>query len=153
MFTSSLSSNLFSSHGLQLNANKSEILLVGTQEKRNALGSLVSSGLTIAGSSIGFSSSSKILGITFDSALNFDAHISEICKSANFHLKALASCFLGSYLLYTGILPFPGALSCSLPPLSGCFIKYGLPINFDCIVLYCIVKLVIHVYLYADPLI
>ena len=87
--TSSLS-NWFSLNCLQLNANKSEILLVGTQEKRNVLGSLVSSGLTIAGSSIGLSSSSKILGITFDSALNFDAHISEICKSANFHLKALA---------------------------------------------------------------
>ena len=31
-----------------------------------------------------------ILCVTFDSALNFNSHVTEICKSANFHLRALA---------------------------------------------------------------
>lgn len=93
--TSSLS-NWFLFNGLQLNADKSEILLVGTQEKRRALNPLFASGLTIAGSPVSLSSSTRILGITFDSALSFDAHISEVCISANYHLRAFAH--IRSYL-------------------------------------------------------
>ena len=83
-------SNWFLFNGLQLNGSKSEILLVGTQEKRRAVGPSLSSGLTIAGAPISLSSSSKILGVTFDPSMSFDLHISEICKSANYHLRALA---------------------------------------------------------------
>ena len=50
----------------------------------------LSSHLSVAGSPLVLSSTSKILGIIFDPTLNFDAHISEVCKTANYHLRALA---------------------------------------------------------------
>ena len=82
--------NWFLFNGLQLNPAKSDVLLVATREKRKVLNLALDSGLTIAGSSVKLSSTSKILGLTFDAALSFDSHISEVCKSANYHLRALA---------------------------------------------------------------
>ena len=83
-------SNWFLFNDLQLNPTKSEILLVGTQDRRRRVTPLLASGLSVAGSPLSLSSSSKLLGVTFDSALNFDSHVSEICRTANFHLRALA---------------------------------------------------------------
>lgn len=83
-------SNWFLFNGLQLNANKSEVLLIGTPEKCKAALRILSQELTIAGSPISLSSSAKILGVTLDPQLNFDKHITDICRSANYHLKALA---------------------------------------------------------------
>jgi len=83
-------SDWFAFNGLQLNADKSEVLLVGTQEKRKVLSLSLQSHLVLAGTPVVLSSTSKILGVTFDPALNFDAHVSDICRSANFHLRALS---------------------------------------------------------------
>src|SRR5277367_42917 len=87
--TSALS-DWFSFNGLQLNPTKSEILLVGSREKRRLAELSISSNLTIAGSTVPLSSTTKILGLVFDSSLSFDSHISEVCRSANYHLRALA---------------------------------------------------------------
>ena len=76
-------------NGLQLNPDKSDALLVGTRDGRASVMPSLTSGPSIAGCNIPLSVSTKILGVTFDSALNFDPHISNICKSANYHLKAL----------------------------------------------------------------
>ena len=83
-------STWFAFNGLQLNANKSEVLHVGTRERRQAITLSLSTHLSVAGSSLSLSSTSKILGVIFDPSLNFDAHISEICRTANYHLRALA---------------------------------------------------------------
>jgi hypothetical protein len=87
-------------NGLQLNPSKSEVILVGSKAKcRSALSSLgfiispddsLTTGVNVAGSFVPLLSSTKILGVTFDSALSFDIHISEICRVANFHLRALS---------------------------------------------------------------
>ena len=77
-------------NGLQLNPDKSETLLVGTREGRRLAMPLFNSGLSIASSPTSLSNSTKILGVTFDPALNFDIHISEICRSANYHLRTLS---------------------------------------------------------------
>jgi len=82
--------NWFLFNGLQLNPKKSEVLLIGTREKRKVLSLSLGSGLTIAGTSIDLSSTSKLLGVIFDPALSFDSHISQVCKSANYHLRALS---------------------------------------------------------------
>jgi len=74
-------------NGLQLNPKKSEVFLVGTREGCKSLSPLLASGLTIAGTPLPLSSSVKILGVTFDSTLSFDAHVSEIYRSANYHLS------------------------------------------------------------------
>ena len=83
-------STWFLFNGLQLNLTKSEALLIGTRDGRTSASASLGSSLTLAGSSITFSSSTKILGVTLDSSLNFDAHVSEICRSANYHLRALS---------------------------------------------------------------
>lgn len=83
-------SDWFSFNGLQLNPSKSEILLVGSREKRRLAELSFSSNLTIACSTVPLSSTTKILGLVFDSSLSFDSHISEVCRSANYHLSALA---------------------------------------------------------------
>ena len=87
---SSAMATWFLFNGLQLNPSKSEALLVGTREGRSSVSTSLTSGISLAHSNIPLSSSVKVLGVTFDPALNFDTHISEICKSANYHLKALA---------------------------------------------------------------
>src|SRR5277367_4047036 len=83
-------STWFLFNGLQLNPTKSEALLIGTRDGRTSACASLGSTLTVAGSPITFSSSTKILGVTLDSSLNFDAHVSEICRSANYHLRALS---------------------------------------------------------------
>ena len=88
--SSSVLSDWFLFNGLQLNASKSEIVLVGSRDKHRAVSTLLSSDLSLAGSSVQLSTSTKILGVTFDSSLNFDLHVTEICKTVNYHLNALA---------------------------------------------------------------
>jgi len=82
--------NWFLFNGLQLNPKKSVVLLVGTREKRKVLNLSLGSRLTIAETPIDLSPTAKILGLTIDSALSFDSHISEVCRSANYHPRSLA---------------------------------------------------------------
>src|SRR5277367_4341390 len=69
---------------------KSEVTLVGSQDKLLELCPFLASGLSLAGSPISLSPSTRILGVTFDSSLNFDSRVSEICKTITYHLNALA---------------------------------------------------------------
>ena len=83
-------SNWFLFNNLQLNPSKSEVTLVGSRDKLRELCPFLASGLSLAGSPISLSPSTTILGVTFDSSLNFDSHVSEICRTVNYHLNALA---------------------------------------------------------------
>ena len=70
-----------------VNADKTEALAVGTSvqlKKTNR-----TDPVSVAGAMIAPSSTVKIIGVTLDSALNFDQHVSDVCRACNFHLRAL----------------------------------------------------------------
>ena len=69
---------------LQLNQDKTEVLVIGDKTKREAVVThLESRGLHV-------SSQAKNLGVIFDGNLNFEAHIRNVTKTAFYHLKNIA---------------------------------------------------------------
>ena len=47
------------------------------------------SGITISSSSVPVSSSMRLLGVTFDQSMSFNDHVADVCRSAQYHLRAL----------------------------------------------------------------
>jgi hypothetical protein len=74
-------------NGLVLNPTKTEAICLGTTPRRQSLNTLTS--IQIADSSINLTDHIKLLGVTLDSHLNFDSHVSNICSSSYFHIRAL----------------------------------------------------------------
>jgi hypothetical protein len=74
-------------NGLQLNAGKSEVVILGTAHQLQSLSSQQS--VSIAGCPLPVSSELKSLGVTIDSRLRFDAHVSSVVKSCTYHTRAL----------------------------------------------------------------
>jgi hypothetical protein len=74
-------------NGLQLNAGKSEVVILGTAHQLRSLSSQQS--VSIAGCRLPVSSELKSLGVTIDSRLRFDAHVSSVVKSCTYHTRAL----------------------------------------------------------------
>jgi len=85
--TSALSS-WFLFNGLQLNPSKSEVMWVGTRSQLQKADAFLGD-IKIASVPIVPSSKIKMVGVTFDSKLTFNDHISEVCRTTNFHLRAL----------------------------------------------------------------
>ena len=77
----------FCVNGLALNPVKSEAIWFSIRQ-RSASSTPVSS-VNIEGSIITTSNTVKTLGVTLDSHLSLDQHVSSVCKSAFFHLRAL----------------------------------------------------------------
>ena len=77
----------FYTNGLALNPDKSDCILLGTIQRAASLESI--SAVNIAGSIVPLSRHLKTLGVTFDCRLSFDQHVSSICKSSYFHIRAL----------------------------------------------------------------
>ena len=69
-----------------LNPDKSEALFVGTRAQKAKINSTC---LSVDGAVVPFRKSIKCLGVTIDSEVTMNAHITEIVKSCNYHLKAL----------------------------------------------------------------
>ena len=76
------------SNGLLLNPAKSDVMWSGTRSQLQTTSGF-NPNLQIAGTPIKPSKSIKIVGVTFDEQLNFSQHVSEVCRVANFHLRAL----------------------------------------------------------------
>ena len=72
---------------LALNPEKSEAILLGTHARNKSLGDI--NQVDIAGSPIPLSDNIKLLGTTIDSTLNFSKHVSLICQSCQYHIRAL----------------------------------------------------------------
>ena len=72
---------------MQINPDKTELLLVGSERRVKGLNS--SGKVDIAGTEVGFCDTVKILGVTLDSSLSFDKHVSNIVESCNYHIRAL----------------------------------------------------------------
>ena len=68
--------------------NKASPLLDGTRAHLQTSATFTPD-VTIAFSPIIPVEQVKIVGVTFDSHLNFDKHVTQICQASNFHLRAL----------------------------------------------------------------
>ena len=78
----------FSQNDLVVNTYKSEALLFETAQQTSiAHGPLEE--VYVAGCSIPLSDSVKILGITLDRHLTFNKYVQNVCKSVNYHTRAL----------------------------------------------------------------
>ena len=94
----------FADSDLLLNADKSEVMLVGTSSQLKA--ALSVNTVTVAGVSLPVSTAIKSLGVIIDSRLTFDDHA--ICKACKFHAWALRH--IRHYLT----LPVAQTLACSM---------------------------------------
>ena len=74
-------------NGLSMNPDKTEAIVIGTGARQRADGPARTIDLGCV--SIKPSSSVRSLGITIDDTLSFDEHVDSVCRSANFHLRAL----------------------------------------------------------------
>ena len=74
-------------NGLALYPNQIALFLVLSSERAASLES--TSAVNIAGSFVPLSRHLKTFGVTFDCRLSFDQHVSSICKSSYFHIRAL----------------------------------------------------------------
>jgi hypothetical protein len=77
----------FSQNGLCLNPSKSEAILLGSHQRIRRFPVLTN--INIAGTTVGLSNKLTTLGVTLDSTLSFNHHVSNVCKASYFHLRAL----------------------------------------------------------------
>jgi hypothetical protein len=76
----------FSHNWLALNPEKSESILLGTQQRNRTLDL---SSVDVAGAVVPLSDNIKLLGVTLDNSLTFRKHINHVSQSCYYHIKAL----------------------------------------------------------------
>lgn len=76
-----------SNNFLLLNSQKTEVLIVGP---KTSVCNKLKHSLKIDSCSVNSSASVKNLGVLFDCNLSFESHVSNICKTAFFHLKNIS---------------------------------------------------------------
>ena len=76
----------FCYNGLALNPDKSEAIMFGTTQCSRSLP--ITSTVNVAGTLVQVFNQVRILGVTLDSRLTFDAHISALSKSCFYHICA-----------------------------------------------------------------
>ena len=72
---------------MALNPDKSEAILLGTRQRAHSYSSLAT--VNVAGSQIPLADHIKILGVTLDKNLSMNNHVSAVCKSIHYHIRAL----------------------------------------------------------------
>ena len=70
---------------LKLNPDKTEFLIIGNKSQRAKFDSIFP--IDLMGNSTTPSSSVRNLGVIFDKDLNFNDHVSAVCKSCNYHMR------------------------------------------------------------------
>jgi len=78
-----------------------EAVLFGTEAQRDKIPS--ASGIDITGTVVPFRDSVKLLGVTLDSVLTMDRHVTEVIRSCRYHTRAL-----------------PDAVTCVVPRTRTC---------------------------------
>ena len=76
----------FCYNGFALNPDKSEAIVFGNSQRSRSLP--ITSTVNVAGKIVQVSNQVRILGVTLDSRLSFDAHISALSKSRFYHIRA-----------------------------------------------------------------
>src|SRR5688572_33131752 len=77
----------FCFNGLAINPNKSEAILFGSCQRLRSFPPL--SSVDLAGTAVPLSDTVKTLGVTLDSKLTFPPHITSLCKSCFYHIRAI----------------------------------------------------------------
>ena len=77
----------FSLNGLALNSSKSESALFGTKQRSHSYSDVMS--VAVADSVIPLAADVKILGATIDEHLSMNKHVTAVCRSSYYHLRAL----------------------------------------------------------------
>jgi len=77
----------FLQNGLQLNADKSEVVLLGPPAQLRSTTNITT--VDVARSTLPVALKLKSLGMTTDSNLRFDCHARNVAKACNFHTRAL----------------------------------------------------------------
>ena len=75
----------FYHNGLASNPEKSEAILLGTHPRNKSLDNITQ--VDVNGSPIPISDSIKLLGVTIDSSLAFNKHVSLICQSCQYLIR------------------------------------------------------------------
>ena len=74
-------------YDLALNPEKLDAILLGTSQRNASLTHIAN--VNIAGTQITLSNHFRLFGVTLDSNLNLNKHVSSICRSCYFHLRSL----------------------------------------------------------------
>ena len=69
---------------LLLNADKSEVIMIGTLAQLRAASTV--NAVAVTDANLMLSSKLKSLGVILDSRLSFDAHVAMVCKTCNYHI-------------------------------------------------------------------
>ena len=77
----------FLRNDLQLNADKSEVVMLGTAHQLRSAAAI--STIDVAGSTLRVAPKLKSLGVTLDSHLRFDSHVRDVARACNYHTRAL----------------------------------------------------------------
>jgi len=77
----------FLHNDLQLNADKSEVVIIGTAPQLRSAANIRE--VKVAGSRLQVPPKLKSLGITIDSHLRFDCHAKEVARACKYHTHAL----------------------------------------------------------------
>jgi len=73
---------------LQLNANKSEVMILGITPAQLSSAAAVSV-VDVAGITLPVSSQLKSLGVITDNHMHFDSHVGAVARTCNYHTPAL----------------------------------------------------------------
>ena len=117
----------FFHNGLALNPEKSEAILLGTHPRNKSLDNITQ--IDVNCSPIPISDNIKLLGATIDSSLTFNKHVSLICQSCQYHIRALCHIrpildantakLVGHALVQGSTTPTQSCMACRNPsPLS-----------------------------------
>jgi hypothetical protein len=71
-----------------LNADKSEVVILGTSHQLHSVGSTVQA-VNVAGNVLPVTKQLKSLGILFDAHLNYELHANAVVRACTYHLRAL----------------------------------------------------------------
>ena len=77
----------FCLNGLSLNPDKSDAIWFTTPQRARSFVPAIS--INVAGTAVSISNTITTLGVTLDSHLTFDSHVTALSKSCNFHIRAL----------------------------------------------------------------
>lgn len=79
-------------HGMQLNAAKTNAIIIGSKKQINTINTIATNNISINNVIIPFCSEIKYLGYYFNNIFDANSHINKIIKKVNFSLNKISHC-------------------------------------------------------------